>query len=318
MKIDFNETVEGSLLQGVYPAGWDMKRIEKCCSHSPEEITERQDFWNADFHISACKSIGDFNVKLGHEIALEIKEAKEKGQTLALILPVGPMGMYEWIIYYLKRWKVSCEHLHCFNMDEWADKNGNTLDSTDPGAFRYAMEQAFYHPLGELTVPVSQRNFATKENLSEYPEKIKALKEKGARLVTVYGIGRMCHIAFWEPHFAAEFDSEEEWKKQCFRKGALLHPLTVEQNAITSFKSRTTLVPCTANTIGPGLFLQSDRMIGGADGVLSRGMQWQGMSLWMTLRYGPTRWVPSSYVPTMPGTLFYMDELAGPLTAECN
>ena len=134
----------------------------------------------------------------------------------------------------------------------------------------------------------------------------------------VFGIGRMCHIAFWEPHFAAEFDSDEEWSRQEYRIGAKLHPLTIEQNAITSFKSHTTLVPCRANTIGPGIFLKADYIIGGCDGALGRGMQWQGMSFWSTLRYGPTRWIPSSYMPTMKGKLFYLKELAGPLVAECN
>ncbi len=86
--------------------------------------------------------------------------------------------------------------------------------------------------------------------------------------MTVFGIGRVCHIAFWEPHFAAEFASEAEWKKQTHRLGARLHPLTIEQNALTSFRSRTTLVPAFANTIGPALFLAADRIIGGADGVL--------------------------------------------------
>ena len=100
--------------------------------------------------------------------------------------------------------------------------------------------------------------------------------------------------------------------------GVRLHPLTIEHNAITSFKIRTTLVPCRANTIGLGLFLQSHWIIGGADGVLGRGMQWQGLSLWMTLRYGPDTWVPSSYMPTRPGKLFFLSELAGPLVAECN
>ena len=228
------------------------------------------------------------------------------------------MGMYEWVVYFLKKWNVSCEHVTCFNMDEWADGEGNTLDSSNPASFQYAMEQAFYNPLGELTVPKEQRNFATKDNLPTYPDKIAALKKDGARLVTVYGIGRMCHIAFWEPMMGAEFDTDEEWKKQPYRKGMKLHPMTIEQNAITSFKSRIPLVPCTANTIGPGLFLQSDRMIGGADGALSRGMQWQGMSLWMTLRYGPDRHITSSFVPTIPGTLFFLEELAGPLVAECN
>ena len=315
---DSNSTVKGSLLENFYPRGWDMEKIDACVDHAPDEISERQPFWNEDFQVASCKSVEEFNVKFGHEIALEIKSAKDRGQKLALILPVGPMGMYEWVVYFLKQWNVSCDHLYCFNMDEWADADGNTLESTNPASFQYAMEHAFYNPLGELTVPVDQRNFATSDNLPTYPDKIKKLKEEGARLVTVYGIGRMCHIAFWEPQFADEFATDEEWKQQCYRKGAKLHPLTIEQNAITSFKSRTTLVSCTANTIGPGLFLQSDRMIGGADGALSRGMQWQGMSLWMTLRYGPTRFVTSSYVPTLPGTLLYLEELAGPLVAECN
>ena len=155
-------------------------------------------------------------------------------------------------------------------------------------------------------------------NLPAYPEKIAKLKSEGARLITVFGIGRMFHIAFWEPHFAAEFSSAAEWKSQQYRLGAKLHPLTIEQNAITSFKSRTTLVPCRANTIGPGLFLQSDRIIGGCDGVLGRGMQWQGISLWVTLRYKPDIWVPSSFMPTLPGRLFFIKELAGPLIADCN
>jgi glucosamine-6-phosphate deaminase len=137
-------------------------------------------------------------------------------------------------------------------------------------------------------------------------------------LATVFGIGRAYHIAFWEPHFAAEFGNADVWKGQTHRLGAQLHPLTIEQNAVTSFKSRTTLVPCRANTVGPGLFLQSDRIIGGADGALGRGMMWQGNSLWVTLRYGPDIWIPSSFMPTLPGRLFFLQELAGPLEAECN
>lgn len=144
------------------------------------------------------------------------------------------------------------------------------------------------------------------------------MKAEGAELITIFGIGRMMHIAFWEPHFAAEFETDEAWRSQAYRIGAQLHPLTVEQNALTSFKSRTTLVPCRANTIGPALFLQSDRIIGGCDGALGRGMQWQGLSLWVTLRHGPDRWIPSSFMPTLPGRLFYLEELAGPLEPEVN
>lgn len=311
-------TLEGSLLEGFFPAGWDLNRMDACCAHAPEEATARQPFWNKGFEPIPCENLYDFNMMLGHEIALEIRRAGEAGHPLALILPVGPMGMYRWAVYFLKAWQIPCDHVWGFNMDEWSDGEGNTLPASDPAAFQNAMQGAFYGPLGSLTVPESQRFFATKTLLPTYPERIAALKARGAELITVYGIGRMLHIAFWEPHFAAEYADETAWRKPCYRLGAKLHPLTIEQNAITSFKSRTTLVPCRANTVGPGLFLTSDRAIGGCDGVLGRGMMWQGLSLWVTLRYGPDTWAPSSFMPTLPGKLFFLKELAGPLDAECN
>ncbi len=316
--MDLISTIGGSLMEGFFPAGWDLAKIDACVDDDPATITQRQNFWHPDFSPIPCGTVADFDTMLGHEIAHTIRLSREAGEQLALILPVGPMGMYRWAVYFLKQWNVPCDHVHGFNMDEWSDAEGNTLPPENSGSFQFAMEQAFYGPLGELTVPAAQRNFATKDNLPTFAEKIGELKSTGAKLGVIFGIGRVCHIAFWEPHFAAEFDSEETWKAQTHRIAANLHPLTIEQNAITSFKSRTTLVPAYANTIGPGLFLQADKIIGGADGTLSRGMMWQGLSLWMTLRHGPSTWIPSTYMPTLPGKLFFLEELAGPLVAECN
>ena len=311
--MDFMSTVKGSLLEGFYPEGWDMAKMDACC----DKGLTREDFWHKDFNPVECDSLEDFDTYMGHEIAQQIKLASEAGNKLAMILPVGPMGMYKWASYFLNEWNIDCSHVYTFNMDEWSDADGNTLSSDSTASFEYSMKQAFFNKI-KKTIPESQRNFATKENLPTYPEKIAALKAEGAKLVLVYGIGRMCHIAFWEPHFGAEFDTVEEWKQQCYRIGAKLHPLTIEQNALTSFKSRTTLVPCRANTIGPGLFLQADYAIGGCDGLLGRGMQWQGMSFLTTLHYGPDKHITSTFIPTLPGRLFYLKELAGPLVAECN
>ena len=316
--MDLLSTIGGSMMEGFFPAGWDLKRIDACVDDDPSTITRRQKYWHPKFEPIACHSQEDFDTLMGHEIAMTIKRARDAGHEAVLILPVGPMGMYRWAVYFLTEWNVPCDHVHGFNMDEWSDAKGNTLPSDNPGAFQYAMEHAFYGPLGKLTIPKKQRNFATKKNLPDYPKKIADLRAKGAKLTVIFGIGRVCHIAFWEPHFAAEFKTEAEWKSQTHRLGAKLHPLTIEQNALTSFKSRTTLVPAYANTIGPGIFLGADSIIGGADGTLGRGMQWQGLSLWMTLRHGPSSLIPSTYMPTQPGRLFFLEELAGPLVAECN
>jgi glucosamine-6-phosphate deaminase len=316
--MDLLTTISGSLMEGFLPEGWNLKKIDACVDDDPQAITKRQKWWHRGFEPVPCRSYGDFDTMMGHEIALTIRRSREAGEKLALILPVGPMGMYRWAVYFLTEWKIPCDHVYGFNMDEWSDARGDTLPADNPGAFQYAMQQAFYGPLGKLTVPVKQRQFATKKVLPTYAVRIGELRSGGAKLGVIFGIGRVCHIAFWEPHFAGEFATEADWKRQTHRLGARLHPLTIEQNAITSFKSRTTLVPAFANTIGPGLFLKADRIIGGADGTLGRGMMWQGLSLWMTLRHEPSPWIPSTYMPTQPGRLFYLEELAGPLVADCN
>ena len=311
-------TIQGSMLEGYFPAGWDLAKIDQLADRPAEEFERRESWWHDRFQLVRCDSYEDFNTMMGHEIARAIQRTHQDGRPIILILPVGPMGMYRWAVYFLREWQVPCQHVHGFNMDEWSDADGNTLSPEHPGSFQFAMEQAFYGPLGTGTVPAQQRHFAWKNELPNYAAQIDDLRKQGAELVTVFGIGRVCHIAFWEPHFASEFASEDEWKKQTHRLGAKLHPLTIEQNAITSFKSRTTLVPAFANTIGPALFLAADRIIGGADGHFNRGMQWQGLSMRMTLHHEPTPWIPSSYMPTLPGRIFYTRELAGPLVPECN
>lgn len=315
-KISLIETMRGSMLEGFYPEGWKLDRIDRCCGLDPEEVRKPEKFWDPGFKIVPAKSLEDFDTLMGHEIAVRIRSAKKEGKEIVFILPVGPMGMYRWTVYFLTQWNIDCSHVHGFNMDEWSDADGNTLAPSNPSSFQYAMEHALYGPLGDLTIPARQRHFATKEALPAYRDDIFGLVDGGAELVVVYGIGRVFHIAFWEPHFAGEFSSEAEWKKQTFRIAARLHPLTVEQNAITSFKSRTTLVSARANTIGPGLFLNAHHAIGGADGILGRGMMWQGMSLCVTLKHGPDTWIPSSFMPTRPGKLFYIEDLAGPLGPE--
>ena len=271
-------TISGSLMEKFFPAGWDLKKIDACVDDDPSTITKRQKWWHKGFEPVLCDSFSDFDVLMGHEIARRIQTSKEAGEKLVLILPVGPMGMYRWAVYFLKEWNVACDHVYGFNMDEWSDKDGNTLPSSNPGAFQYAMEHAFYGPLGKLTVPTKQRHFALKKVLPTYADRIGELRASGAKL----------------------------------------HPLTIEQNAITSFRSRTTLVPAYANTIGPALFLAADKIIGGADGSFGRGMQWQGLSVWITLRHGPSTWIPSTYMPTQSGRLFIHKDLAGPLVADCN
>src|SRR5437764_704298 len=166
--MDLITTFSGSLMEGFLPAGWDLARIDRLAAVPPTELLRPEPWWHPQSEPVTCASFEDFDTYLGHEIAREILLTRQAGRPLILILPVGPMGMYRWTVYFLREWGVSCEHVHGFNMDEWSDAHGNTLPSTNPGAFQYAMEQALYGPLGSQTVPPTQRHFAVTTELPTY------------------------------------------------------------------------------------------------------------------------------------------------------
>src|SRR5712691_746603 len=87
-------TLAGSLMEGFLPAGWDLEKIDRLAAVPPTGLASPQTWWHAQFEPFPCASYEDFDTYLGHEIAREIVLAREASRPLALILPVGPMGMY--------------------------------------------------------------------------------------------------------------------------------------------------------------------------------------------------------------------------------
>ena len=63
--MDFLTTVKGSLLEGFYPKGWDMEKIDKCCDMG----VKREDFWNKDFNPIECENIYEFDTLMDGFIA---------------------------------------------------------------------------------------------------------------------------------------------------------------------------------------------------------------------------------------------------------
>ena len=54
----------------------------------------------------------------------------------------------------------------------------------------------------------------------------------------------------------------------------------------------------------------------GTYGMITRELK--GYILQIPVNLDTYEWITSSYIPTLPGRLFFLSELAGPLTAECN
>ena len=67
--INLLSTIKGSLLENFYPQGWDLEKIDRCCSNPPESILDRQPWWHKDFQPVRCETIQDFDMMMGFEIA---------------------------------------------------------------------------------------------------------------------------------------------------------------------------------------------------------------------------------------------------------
>lgn len=325
-KIIAGDLAEESLV----PKGWlEAKRKKRILELNKKTKSEllRTRGWHKGYQVIPVTSVEEHDTLMGFEIASKIKEQIDLGNYLAIILPVGPMGQYKYVVHWLNIWKTDLSKVYTFNMDEWSNKKGEALKNSAE-SFKDAMHRALFDPLKGKINP-KQTNFATQDNLPNYTKKMTALRDlaekEGTKLFTllVHGIGQGCHIAFWEPHFAEFFPSIEKWKSQTHMLGAPLCVMTLEQNAITSFSSDIFGPSPYANTIGPGIYLNADYVIGGCDGALrqsgneSYSMTWQSQAVHMTLGWGEDDpWVPSAWVPrTLPGKLFVIDYLLEPINS---
>ena len=153
--MDLITTIKGSLLENFFPAGWDLAAIDKLGALGPNRSPCASPGGTPPSSRSSAPPSRISTPTWATRSPSRSSRRGRAGQSIAFILPVGPMGMYRWAVYFLTEWGVACDHVHGFNMDEWSDAPGKTLPSDNPGGFQYAMEKAFYGPLGKLTVPAA-------------------------------------------------------------------------------------------------------------------------------------------------------------------
>ena len=84
--MNFLSTVEQSPLSSLFPKGWDLERIEACCTLPPETASQRQGFWHPRFETLPCGDVEAMDVMMGHAVAALIRRAYEEGKPIALLL----------------------------------------------------------------------------------------------------------------------------------------------------------------------------------------------------------------------------------------
>ena len=270
-----------------------------------EDITKHP---NPDFKIRVIEDAGQFYAAFATDIVRRIKEASEAGRKIVMILPVGPVPQYEIAIRMINEMRISCKHLITYNMDEYADQDGNTAPADWPGSFQTAMMNNFFLKIDpDLRPKMENIHFPSTETIKDYG---KMIEDEGGADVCYGGIGWCGHIAFWEADLGFEFGDNLEAYMQAGPRCVELTPMTIMQNALHSFSSDWSWVPPKANTIGPKEIVSAKDRSFWLDGYLGGGISWQRF-IGRLCAHGPVNTlVPGSILQTVPGTYTFLGGVA--------
>lgn len=291
------------------PSQWvpfrDQEVLERVRKIKREDITKHP---NPDFQIRVVKD-SDIDFIWVTDMFYRIKTAMDAGEQLVMILP-NPCPVYRQVARLINQFRVKCEKLYAFAMDEYANEHGEVASETWPQGFIYAMKRNFLYEIDEdLRPPEEQFIGPTTENIDNYGQMI---ADMGNADVCYSGPGWTGHLAFIEPD-APEFDAGlEEWKKMGPRI-VTLSPFTLAQNSLHGsfgMSGDIALVPPKAATIGPAeVIAAKHRLDFNALTVHGTNTSWQRL-MTRLVAHGPvTPKLPTSIHQTL-RTDFYITETA--------
>jgi len=264
---------------------------------------------NPDFKISIVKDTMAEFIWVA-DLFYRIKTASDEGRRLVLIMP-NPAHCYKKVAFLINKFRVNCKNLYTFNMDEYADENGNIAPESYPQSFIRAFKEYFYYSIDkELKPPENQMVGPTNKNIKDYGKMIKDLGDADA---CYSGPGWTGHLAFIEPD-APEFSAElEEWKNMGPRI-VTLSPFTIAQNSLHgSFGASGDLgmVPPKAATIGPKEVINAKyRMDMHALNIAGTDVSWQRFMTRLCLHGEVTPLVPQSILQTLKTEVYISETIA--------
>ena len=176
--------------------------------------------------------------------------------------PIGPTEQLPLVAQLLNDLEIDVRSAHFWGMDEWYDpETGREVAQSHPLSFaRTDLELCFNRIDRKLRMPDDHIHFPTVSGLKEYSasyDQVKCLTMQG-------GQGEVKHWAFNDPvqrtgDFADRPPTPEEYRSQGARL-VELHPLTLIQNARTSFDGQVAGIPTHALTVGPTETWKSEKV----------------------------------------------------------
>jgi 6-phosphogluconolactonase/glucosamine-6-phosphate isomerase/deaminase len=294
------------------PAPWvpfkDKKVLEKVRNIKRKDMEKHK---NPDFKI---KIVADVNAIWVADMVKRIYDSDIKDEKLTMIMPNPAPGTYSTVAEIINRFGINCRNVFTFNMDEWADHEGNVAPESYEAGFNHSFIKYFYGKIDpELRMPRENCTAFTNENVDHYSDLIVESGNGGAD-ICYSGPGWAGHIAFVDPD-TEEFacSSVEEFLELKARR-VTLNPLTVAQNSLHGVfgcSGDIANVPPKAVTIGPfDVAHAKNRFEMHALATMGSLSSWQRMISRLVL-YGPvTPQVPSSILQLFPTSVYVSENIA--------
>ena len=240
-----------------------------------------------------------------------IRRSSEAGERFVMIAP-NPWPSYDKVARLINEHRISCHHLHTFNMDEYANEHGDIAPESWAFGFGHAFKKFFYANIdADLRPPENQIHGLSNENIAHYG---KMLADLGGADICYSGPGWTGHLAFIEPdapEFAAA--SLEEWKKMGSRV-CTLSPFTIAQNSLHGCFGASgdlTAVPPKAATIGPAEVVGAKHRIDQHGITVGGGFHsWQRLTSRLVLHGPVTPLVPESLLQTLRTDVWVSESIA--------
>lgn len=292
------------------PSKWvpfrDKEVIERIRSIRRTEIERHP---NPDFKIQVVQD-GIVEFMFVSDMFWRIKSAADAGRRVVLILP-NPNHGYIKLAHLVNKFRLNCRHLYTFNLDEYADEDGNIAPESYPQGFYRAVKQYLYANIDPALRPPEEQIIGfTNKNLGDYA---KMIEDLGGADASYTGPGWTGHLAFVEPD-APEFEADlEEWKAMGPRI-VTLSPFTIAQNSLHGsfgLSGDLAAVPPKAATVGPAQIIAAKyRMDFHSLTTLGTQVSWQRFVTRLALHGPVTPLVPESILQTVPTDVLVSETVA--------
>ncbi|NQU11385.1 hypothetical protein HQ590_11375, partial [bacterium] len=142
----------------------DLKAVERVRRIKRADLAKHA---NPDFHIRIVPD-ADVEFLWIADMFNRIRAAAAANRPVVMIMP-NPWPSYAKVAHLINRAQIDCRHVHTFNMDEYADENGDIAPDTWPLGFGYAFKKYFWLAIDpKLRPPEKQIRLLSNATIKDY------------------------------------------------------------------------------------------------------------------------------------------------------